>query len=100
MYRRTGIDAAAARSAKVLAGAVEGGHHQTREQLAARLQDAGFAGKGLELAYLIAEISGVLVSGSPVRSAGGALKQTYALFDERVTAGPEVPAGPGGGPHR
>ncbi|MDQ5861647.1 MAG: winged helix DNA-binding domain-containing protein [Actinomycetota bacterium] len=94
MYRQTGIDAAtAARSAKVLAKAVEGGHHLTREQLAARLQDAGFAGKGLELAYLImhAEISGVLVSGSPVRSAGGALKQTYALFDERVPAGPEVP---------
>ena len=31
-----------------------------------------------------AETSGVLASGSPVRSAGGALKQTYALFDERV----------------
>jgi hypothetical protein len=94
MYRQTGIDAAtAARSAKVLAGAVEGGHHLTREQLAARLKDAGFTGKGLELAYLImhAEISGVLVNGSPVRSAGGALKQTYALFDERVPAGPEVP---------
>jgi hypothetical protein len=94
MYRQTGIDdATAARSAKVLAGAVEGGHHLTREQLATRLQDAGFTGKGLELAYLImhAEISGVLVSGSPVRSAGGALKQTYALFDERVPAGPEVP---------
>jgi hypothetical protein len=94
MYRQTGIDAAtAARSAKVLAGAVEGGHHLTREQLAARLKGAGFTGKGLELAYLImhAEISGVLVSGSPVRSAGGALKQTYALFDERVPSGPEVP---------
>lgn len=93
MYRRTGIDAAtAARSAQVLAGAVAGGIHLTREQLAARLQDAGYAGKGLELAYLImhAEISGVLVSGSPVRSRGGALKQTYALFDERVPAGPKV----------
>ncbi|HYH76857.1 MAG TPA: winged helix DNA-binding domain-containing protein, partial [Arthrobacter sp.] len=91
MYRRTGIDAAAAaRSGEVLAKAVSGGRHLTREQLAAILQDAGFAGKGLELAYLImhAEISGVLVSGSPVRSRGGALKQTYALFDERVPAGP------------
>ena len=90
MYRRTGIDAAAAvRSGQVLAQAVAGGRHLTREQLAERLQDAGFAGKGLELAYLImhAEISGVLVSGSPVRSRGGALKQTYALFDERVPAG-------------
>jgi hypothetical protein len=94
MYRSTGIDAAAAaRGGQVLARAVAGGQHLTREQLAARLQDAGFTGKGLELAYLImhAEISGVLVSGSPVRSRGGALKQTYALFDERVPAGPGAP---------
>ncbi|WP_307077015.1 winged helix DNA-binding domain-containing protein [Arthrobacter pascens] len=94
MYRRTGIDAATAlRGGQVLAEAVSGGNHLTREQLAATLQDAGFAAKGLELAYLImnAEISGALASGSPVRSAGGALKQTYALFDERVPAGPAVP---------
>lgn len=92
-YRSTGIDAgAAARSADVLAQAVADGNHLTREGLAARLRDAGFAAKGLELAYLImhAEISGVLVSGRPVRSPGGALKQTYALFDERVPAGPNT----------
>jgi hypothetical protein len=86
-YRRTGIDgAAASRSADVLAEAVAGGIHLTREQLAARLQGAGFPAKGLALAYLImhAEISGVLVSGAPVRSPGGALRQTYAAFDERV----------------
>ncbi|MFE4543128.1 winged helix DNA-binding domain-containing protein [Arthrobacter sp. NPDC056727] len=86
-YRRTGIDnEAALRSADVLAEAVAGGVHLTREQLAARLQDAGFPGTGLALAYLImhAEISGVLVSGAPVRSPGGALRQTYASFDERV----------------
>jgi hypothetical protein len=86
-YRSTGIDnEAASRSAGVLAEAVAGGVHLTREQLAARLQGAGFAAKGLVLAYLImhAEISGVLVSGAPVRSAGGALRQTYAAFDERV----------------
>ncbi|WP_235436680.1 winged helix DNA-binding domain-containing protein [Pseudarthrobacter siccitolerans] len=91
-YRRTGIDAAvAARSAEVLASAVAGGNHLPREGLAERLHDAGFPAKGLELAYLVmhAEISGVLVSGTPVRSPGGALKQTYALFDERVPAGPE-----------
>jgi hypothetical protein len=89
MYRRTGIDAVtAARSGEVLAGAVAGARHRTREQLAAELQHAGFPAKGLVLAYLImhAEISGVLVSGTPVRSAGGALRQTYAAFDERVTA--------------
>lgn len=94
MYRQTGIDAtAASRSARVLAAAVAGGAHKTREQLAAALQRNGFAAKGLELAYLImhAEISGVLASGTPVRSTGGALKQTYALFDERV---PVLSAGP------
>jgi hypothetical protein len=94
MYRRTGIDTATAdRSGRVLAEAVQGGRHLTREQLAVKLQDAGFAASGLELAYLImhAEISGVLASGSPVRSQGGALKQTYALFDERVPAGPAEP---------
>lgn len=93
MYRRTGIDvAAAARSGRILAEAVRGGHHLTREQLAVHLQDAGFAATGAGLAYLImhAEISGILASGPPVRSPGGALKQTYALFDERVPAGPAV----------
>jgi hypothetical protein len=86
-YRKTGIDdAAASRSAGVLAEAVSGGVHLTREQLAASLQGAGFPAKGLALAYLImhAEISGVLVSGAPVRRPGGALRQTYAAFDERV----------------
>ncbi|WP_370590725.1 winged helix DNA-binding domain-containing protein [Pseudarthrobacter sp. BIM B-2242] len=90
-YRRTGIDAAAAeRSGRVLADAVQGGRHLTREQLAEKLQRAGFSATGLGLAYLImhAEISGVLTSGTPVRSPGGALKQTYAHFDERVPAGP------------
>ncbi|WP_371706827.1 winged helix DNA-binding domain-containing protein [Pseudarthrobacter sp. NIBRBAC000502772] len=94
MYRQSGIDAAAAgRSGQVLAEAVRGGPHLTREQLAARLQDEGFAATGFGLAYLImhAEISGILTSGSPVRSRGGALKQTYALFDERVPAGPAMP---------
>ncbi|MDQ0676398.1 hypothetical protein QFZ36_003959 [Pseudarthrobacter siccitolerans] len=95
-YRHTGIDAAvAARSDEVLAGAVAGGNHLSREGLAASLHDAGFPAKGLQLAYLImhAEISGVLVSGRPVRSAGGALKQTYALFDERVPVGAEPEPG-------
>ncbi|MET1088786.1 MAG: winged helix DNA-binding domain-containing protein [Arthrobacter sp.] len=90
-YRQTGIDAvAAARSAEVLGSAVEGGNHLPREVLASRLHDAGFPAKGLQLAYLVmhAEVSGVLVSGTPVRSPGGALKQTYALFDERVPAAP------------
>jgi hypothetical protein len=95
MYRQTGIDAAAAaRSSNVLAGAVAGGAHKTREELAQALQREGFPASGLGLAYLImhAEISGVLASGTPVRSEGGALRQTYALFDERVPAAPGGPA--------
>jgi hypothetical protein len=93
-YRLTGIDeATAARGSEVLAGAVAGGNHLTRGQLAVKLQEAGFEASGLRLAYIImhAEASGVLASGTPVRSAGGALRQTYALFDERVPAGPAVP---------
>jgi hypothetical protein len=89
-YRLTGIDeATAARGSQVLAGAVAGGNHLTREQLAVKLQEAGIEASGLRLAYIImhAEVSGVLASGTPVRSRGGALKQTYALFDERVPAG-------------
>lgn len=92
-YRQTGIDAAmAARTGEVLAAAVQGGNHLTRDELAVRLREAGFPAKGLQLAYIImhAEISGVLTSGRPVRSPGGALKQTYALFDERVPDAPDL----------
>lgn len=91
-YRRTGIDAATAkRTSGVLADAVGGGNHLSRGQLAAKLHSAGIEASGLRLAYLImhAEVSGVLASGTPVRSRSGALKQTYALFDERVPAGPQ-----------
>ncbi|NHW49378.1 winged helix DNA-binding domain-containing protein [Paenarthrobacter sp. MSM-2-10-13] len=87
MYRQTGIDEdAAARSGQILAAAVADGAHKTREELARVLGGAGFPSKGLGFIYHLmhAEISRVLVSGSPVRSAGGALKQTYALFEERV----------------
>ncbi|MGM9473591.1 winged helix DNA-binding domain-containing protein [Pseudarthrobacter sp. YS3] len=93
-YRRTGIDAATAEAGtQVLADAVRGGRHQTRDQLAMRLQEAGFDAVGLRLAYLImyAEAGSILVSGAPVRSPGGALKQTYALFDERVPPAPATP---------
>ncbi|MFJ6536573.1 winged helix DNA-binding domain-containing protein [Paenarthrobacter sp. NPDC091711] len=87
MYRQTGIDEdAAARSGQIMAAAVADGAHKTREELAQVLGEAGFPSKGLGFIYHLmhAEISRVLVSGSPVRSAGGALKQTYALFEERV----------------
>ena len=91
MYRQTGIDPAeGATTNSVLANAVAGGAHKTREQLAEALRKAGLASEGLGLAYrvMFAEASGVLVSGIPVRSAGGALKQSYALFEERVPAAP------------
>ncbi|WP_166660273.1 winged helix DNA-binding domain-containing protein [Paenarthrobacter nitroguajacolicus] len=87
MYRQTGIDDdSAAKSGRILAAAVADGAHKTREELAEVLGQSGFPSKGLGFIYHLmhAEISGVLVSGTPVRSAGGALKQTYALFDERV----------------
>lgn len=67
-YRLTGIDeATAARGSEVLAGAVAGGNHLTRGQLAVKLQEAGFEASGLRLAYIImhAEASGVLASGTP-----------------------------------
>ncbi|MEV7605458.1 winged helix DNA-binding domain-containing protein [Paenarthrobacter sp. NPDC089322] len=94
MYRQTGVDEdAAARSGKILAEAVAGGAHKTREELAVVLGQAGFPSKGLGFIYHLmhAEISGILVSGTPVRSAGGALKQSYALFEERV---PNAAGGP------
>lgn len=87
MYRQAGVDEAAAeRSGRILAEAVAGGAHKTREELAEVLGQAGYPSKGLGFIYHLmhAEISRILVSGSPVRSASGALKQTYALFEERV----------------
>ncbi|SDW14157.1 Winged helix DNA-binding domain-containing protein [Arthrobacter sp. cf158] len=87
MYRQTGIDEeAAATSGGILAEAVANGAHKTREELAGVLGQAGFPSKGLGFIYHLmhAEISSILVSGAPVRSAGGALKQTYGLFEERV----------------
>ncbi|MGR0158324.1 winged helix DNA-binding domain-containing protein [Paenarthrobacter nitroguajacolicus] len=87
MYRQTGVDEeSAARSGRILGEAVADGAHKTREELAEVLGQTGFPNKGLGFIYHLmhAEISCILVSGAPVRSAGGALKQTYALFEERV----------------
>lgn len=87
MYRQTGVDTDTAnRSGAILAEAVAGGAHKTREELASILARAGFPAKGLPFIYILmhAEISRILVSGTPVRSAGGALKQSYALFEERI----------------
>ncbi|MET3905448.1 winged helix DNA-binding domain-containing protein [Paenarthrobacter sp. 4246] len=87
MYRQTGVDEeTSALSGRILASAVADGAHKTREELAGVLGQAGFPSKGLGFIYHLmhAEISRILVSGAPIRSAGGALKQTYALFEERV----------------
>ena len=99
MYRQTGIDEeSAAKSGRILGEAVADGAHKTREELAEVLGESGFPSKGLGFIYHLmhAEISGVLASGSPVRSAGGALKQTYALFDERVPGAVLSPLTPEG----
>ena len=84
----------------MLAEAVTGGRHLTRDELAAELGRAGLlADFGAMLrgapvrtqrtGHLLmhAELDLVLVSGAPRLSPGGALKQTYALFDERVGRG-------------
>jgi hypothetical protein len=74
-------DALMARSNQVLAGALRGGNHLTRKELAAALQQAGIAWHGLRLTFLVmaAELDAVICSG-PRRG-----KQfTYALLEERA----------------
>ena len=96
IYRETGIDAGlgvperarpGCRGRRQVAGSKPGSSSPRN------CSGTDLRGKGLELAYLVmhAEVSGVLTSGTPVRSTSGALKQTYALFEERVppsTGGP------------
>jgi len=97
--RQLGIDAVTVtRSNDVLAAVVAGGRHVPREELGAALERAGLlvdSGERLNgsplrnqrLAHLVyhAEMDQVLVSGVPQASSnGGAARQTYAAFDERV----------------
>lgn len=99
-----GIDAETVRRSNEVVGAVvAGGRHATREDLAGALERAGLlpdTGEKLlgsplrnqRLAHLVyhAELDEVLVSGVPRTTSGGAVRQTYAAFDERV---PWLPCG-------
>jgi hypothetical protein len=85
--RQHGLDEAElARSRAVLAGAVAGGQHHTRRELADHLEAAGVQTAGMRLGFLLthAEYDEVLISG-----AISGKQQTYASFDERVPAGPD-----------
>ena len=81
-YRLLEIDAAlAARARAVFEEALRGGVALTREELGARMIEAGIEAKGLRLAYLVghAELEAVICSG-PRRGK----RQTYALVEERI----------------
>jgi hypothetical protein len=83
MYRRTELDGATfRRSDAVLAKALTGGKHLTRDELRVVLENAHiFTGDGVRLSYLMmhAELEGIICSG-PQRG-----KQfTYALLEERA----------------
>jgi hypothetical protein len=81
-YRLLEIDRAlVARSRAVIEKALQGGVALTREELGARLNEAGIPAAGVRLAYLVgdAELEAVVCSG-PRRGRG----QTYALVDQRI----------------
>jgi hypothetical protein len=81
-YRQLGLDDAVfERCNALLAGALQGGVHLTRKQLAAALERAGVALGGFRLAYLLmnAELRGIVCSGAP-----SGKQHTYALLEERT----------------
>lgn len=81
-YRQAGLDAKIfSKSGALIHGALEGGKHLTRAELADHLTRANIPAEGLKLAYLMmhAELEGVICSG-PRRGK----QSTYALLDERV----------------
>jgi hypothetical protein len=82
--RQLALDASTlARTHRVLARALEGGHHHTRAELAEALAQAGVEASGQRLGHIVmhAELDAVVCSG-PRRG-----KQfTYALLDERAPA--------------
>ncbi|ALV45786.1 hypothetical protein MB46_10140 [Arthrobacter alpinus] len=85
-YRKAGLDAVTlARVHQVLAAELAGGRHRTRVQLQAALAAAGVEATGLRLTYAMmhAELEQVVISGASMGK-----QRSYALFDERVPAGP------------
>lgn len=88
-YRRFDLDAAKlGRCQTIMANALEGGRHLTREELGVALARKGVVDpQGLKLAVIViaAELDGVLISG-PRRGK----HFTYALLEERVPAAPRL----------
>jgi hypothetical protein len=82
LYRRLELDEKTlARAHKAIAGALKGGHHRTRGELANALAEAGIDAKGQRLAYIVmhAELEALICSGAPRGK-----QQTYALVEERA----------------
>ena len=69
------------RSSGIIAKALEGGTHLTRQELASVLKRAGIRAQGTRLAYIVmrAELDAIVCSG-----ARRGKQHTYALLDERV----------------
>ena len=85
-YRKSGLDSDLfKRSRRALEGALQGGKHLTRDELASVLRHARIPSDGLRRSYLMmqAELDQVICSG-----ARRGKQFTYALFDERVPAAP------------
>jgi hypothetical protein len=81
-YRQLGLDEDVfQRGGELLAGALQGGAHRTRKQLAATLERGGVALGSFRLGYLLmhAELRGIVCSGAP-----SGRQQTYALLEERA----------------
>jgi hypothetical protein len=81
-YRKFGLDdALCAKSNMLLGDALAGGHHLTRKQIAALLDEHGAPADGLQLGYLLmfAELDLLICSGAPEGT-----QRTYALLEERA----------------
>ena len=82
IYRRLELDdAVLSRARKVIERALEGGVHLTRQELAARLAEAGIQASGSRLAHIVMhlELDAVVCSGAPRGK-----QQTYAFVEERA----------------
>lgn len=82
VYRRLELDdAVLARCRAVIERALEGGVHLTRQELGARLAEAGIEARGSRLAHIVMhlELDAVVCSGAPRGK-----QQTYALVEERA----------------
>jgi hypothetical protein len=81
-FRQQGLDSALLdKCDALLAGALRGGNHLTRKEVAAMLERSGITATGTRLGHLLmnAELNGILCSG-PVKGK----QHTYALLDERA----------------